>query len=137
MQSLMLMAPWMQQFADAASCSKSFMGLKTWFAYFPASWFGGGGYGACDINKNFQLLPTNGQSGLLLIGLAIADDLLRIAALVAVGYVIYGGIQYETSNGDPNATKTAQQTIINALIGLVLAILAASIVGFVGDQLGK
>ena len=137
MQSLLLITPWLQQFADANSCSKSFMGLKTWFAYFPASWFGDGAGNACGINKNFQLLPASGQSGLLLIGLAIADDLLRIATLVAVGYVIYGGIQYETSNGDPNATKTAQQTIINSLIGLVLAILAASIVGFVGDQLGK
>ena len=136
MQSMTLLFPWLQQFADAQSCSKSILGLKTWFAYFPPDWFGGAGYGTCDINDKFQLLPQNGQSGLLLIGLAIADDLLRIAALVAVGYVIYGGTQYITSGGSPEGVKKAQNTIINALIGLVIAILAAAIVAFVGGQLG-
>jgi hypothetical protein len=71
-----------------------------------------------------------------LIGLAILDDLIRIAALVAVGYVIYGGIQYVTSQGSPDATGKAQQTIINALIGVVLATLAASIVNLIGTRLG-
>jgi hypothetical protein len=55
---------------------------------------------------------------------------------VAVGYVIYGGIQYVTSQGSPDATKKAQQTIINALIGVVLAVLAASIVAFIGNRFG-
>ena len=76
------------------------------------------------------------HSWFLLIGLAILDDLIRIAALVAVGFVIYGGIQYVTSQGSPDQTKQAQQTIINALIGLVLAILASSIVAFIGNRLG-
>jgi len=144
-QPLAIVLPALGQFADAASCSKSFLGLgfKTWFAYFPASWFGptsGGGtaYGACDINNNFQWLSQNGGgSGLLLIGLAIVDDLIRIAALIAVGYVIYGGFKYMTSGGSPDGTKQAQNTIINALIGVVIAILAASIVSFVGVKLSS
>jgi hypothetical protein len=127
----------LSQFAAPAGCSKSFLGLKTWFAYFPNGWFGGPGYGACDLNTAFskQILPDSGQSALLLIGLAILDDLLRIAALVAVGYVIYGGFNYMTSNGSSDGTKRAQQTIINALIGLGLAITAASVVAFIGNKL--
>ena len=69
----------------------------------------------------------------MLIALALLDDLIRIAALVAVGYVIYGGIQYSTSQGSPDATKKAQSTIINALIGVSMAVLAASIVAFIGN----
>lgn len=77
------------------------------------------------------------HSPLLLIVLAVLDDLIRVAALVAVGYVIYGGIQYVTSQGSPDSTRRAQQTIINALIGVTLAILAAAIVGFIGNSLGS
>ena len=124
----------------AAGCSGSFLGLKTWYAYFPDNWFGGGNYGKCDINSNFQFLDTighTGHSGVLLIGLAILDDLIRIAALVAVGYVVYGGIQYVTSQGSPDQTKKAQQTIINALVGVVIAIFAATIVTFIGNKLSS
>lgn len=127
-------SPLLQTFA--ANCSKpTFLGLQPWYQYLP---YGPDKYGqgTCVIN-----LDPNGllgaHSSLLLIGLAVIDDLLRVAALVAVGYVIYGGIQYITSGGSPDTTKRAQSTIINALIGLVLAILAASIVAFIGNQLGS
>ena len=114
---------------DANSCSKPFLGLETWFHFLPASSFNDD----CTI-KSFNALGAN--SDFLLIALAILDDLIRVAALVAVGYVIYGGFAYMTSQGSPDATKKAQQTIINALIGLVVAILAASIVTFIGGRLG-
>jgi len=130
-----------QIFANApANCSKPFLGLQQWFAYFPSSWFGptttNKALGACDINDSFSLFSGGGEpSGVLLIAFAILDDLLRVAALVAVGFVIFGGIQYITSQGSPDATKKAQQTIINALVGLVIAIMAASIVAFIGNRL--
>jgi hypothetical protein len=76
------------------------------------------------------------HSAFLLIGLAILDDLIRVSALVAVGYVIYGGILYMTSQGSPDMTKKAQQTIINALIGLGIALIAVAMVSFIGNQLG-
>jgi len=79
---------------------------------------------------------SHSTSPFLLVALAILDDLVRIAALVAVGFVIYGGIQYMTSQGSPESTKKAQQTIINALIGLVVAVLASSIVAYIGGNLG-
>ena len=120
----------LQTLASANSCSKPFFGLKTWFHYLPDSAF----TSDCTI-KNFNALGSN--SGFLLIGLAILDDLIRIAALVAVGYVIYGGIQYATSQGSPDATKKAQSTIINALIGVSVAILAASMVAFIGNRIGS
>jgi len=140
----MFLLPYVHVFAaSASSCTKSFLGLVPWFGYFPDKWFGPAnpdtGMRACDLNSGFSqhLLPKTGQSGILLIGLAVIDDLIRIAALVAVGFVIYGGIQYVTSQGAPDATTKARETIINALIGLVLAILAATIVAFVGNKLSS
>ena len=113
----------------AGSCQRTFFGLKSWYAYLQLN-----GYPDCSV-KNFTLL--GGQSSFLLIGLAILDDLIRVAALVAVAFVIYGGIQYVTSQGSPEDTTKARQTIINALVGLLLAIVAASLVSFVGSKLGN
>ena len=129
-----------QVIAAANGCGNSFLGLETWYTYFPSSWFGvtvNQVTYKCDLNNSFQLLPSNGESGLLLIGMAVLDDLIRIAAMVAVGYVIYGGFLYMTSQGSPDGTKRAQGTIVNALVGLVIAILAASIVSFIGNRLGS
>ncbi|MEX0668676.1 MAG: pilin [Candidatus Saccharimonadales bacterium] len=56
---------------------------------------------------------------------------LRVAALVAVGFIIYGGIRYIMSQGNPDALTAAKKTVTNAVIGLLLAILATTIVGFI------
>ena len=55
--------------------------------------------------------------------------------MVAMGYTIFGGFKYMTSQGEPDATKKAQGTVTNALIGLAIAMLATAIVGFVGGKL--
>lgn len=119
--------PLLHTFA-ANSCQRTFFGLKPWYAYLNPDPSKG-----CAIN----LTLLGSHSSLLLIGLAILDDLIRVAALVAVAFVIYGGIQYVTSQGSPEDTTKARQTIINALVGLLLAIIAASLVSFVGGKLGN
>ena len=114
-----------------ANCSSSFFTLEPWYQYLSVD------PKTCDVTNFNSTNILGGSSPFLLIGLAILDDLIKIAALVAVGFVVYGGIQYVTSQGAPDATKKAQQTIINALVGVVLSIVAASIVSFIGNQLGK
>lgn len=73
---------------------------------------------------------------LLAIGLAVVDGLLRVGGVVAVVFVIYGGIRYITSQGEPENTKAALSTIINAFIGLVIVIISTAVVHFVGSSLG-
>jgi len=132
---------YLRQFAFTCTggANDTLFGLVPWYEYLTPTINAGG----CDPRsfQNFQNTGGTGffgaQSPILLIGLAILDDLIRIAALIAVGYVIYGGIQYVTSQGSPDATRKAQQTIINALIGVTVAILAAAIVGFIGNSLVK
>ena len=110
-------------------CKETFFGLKTWYHYLKVD-------GTCSI-VDFQFLPTasDGRSDFLLILLALVDDLLRVAGLVAIGFVIYGGILYVTSQGSPDQTQKAQSTIQNALIGLVVAILAVAFVSFLGSRI--
>lgn len=59
-----------------------------------------------------------------------------IAGLVAVVFIIKGGFNYLTSQGDPGKTKTAMQTIIYAVVGLVVVILAALITNFIITSTG-
>lgn len=111
----------------AAGCgNNSFFGLPTWYQYLKTGM--NGTTGRCEIDFNMP-----GDIPLIL--LAIVDILLRVAGLVAVAFVIYGGVQYVVSQGEADKTAKAKGTIINALVGMVLAILAATIVGFIGNRL--
>jgi hypothetical protein len=57
-----------------------------------------------------------------------------IVGVVAVIMIIFGGFRYITSGGDSNNVSAAKNTIIYALIGLVVVALAQFIVKFVLDQ---
>ncbi|HSH55902.1 MAG TPA: hypothetical protein VK983_03685 [Candidatus Limnocylindrales bacterium] len=105
-----------------------FFGLKPWYQYLKTE-------KDCTV-RDFQVLGGTSGSDFLLIGLALVDDLLRIAGFVAIGYVIYGGILYITSQGSPEQTGKAQNTIQNALVGLVITVVAVAFVGFLGARLG-
>lgn len=61
----------------------------------------------------------------------ITNVLLFLLGAIAVIMIIIGGIRYVTSNGDSSATKAAKDTILYAVIGLIVAILAYAIVNFV------
>jgi hypothetical protein len=133
----MLLTPAINMFA--AGCSKpTFLGLIPWYQYLQLSSDAAGHCAVTDFNPGgtSQRFVLGSHSSFLLIALALLDDVLRIAAFVSVGYVIYGGITYITSQGSPDQTKKAQSTIINALIGLAIALLSASVVAFIGNKLG-
>lgn len=70
---------------------------------------------------------------------ATLPNVLRIAfqlsALLSVLFVAIGGIKYTTSNGDPQGIKKAKDTIMYALVGLVVSLSAAIIMSFVSARL--
>lgn len=114
----------------ATACKPTFLGLVPWYQYLKLN-------GACQVNQ-FHLLSGSGSSSdLPLVLLAIVDDLLRITGLVAVIFVIYGGVTYATSQGNPDQTSRAQSTIINALVGMAVALIAVTAVSFLGSSLSK
>jgi len=117
----------------SASCKQStFFGLKSWYYYLQRKVVDG------DCMITFNVLPSNGsgRSDILLIVLALVDDLLTLAGILAIGYVIYSGVLYLTSQGSPDSTQKAQHALQNALIGLVICVLAIAIVRFLGAKLG-
>lgn len=61
----------------------------------------------------------------------IINFLLILAGLVAAIYIIYGGVRYIISRGDENEAEAAKNTILFAVIGLIVIGFAAAIVNFV------
>jgi len=67
----------------------------------------------------------------------IVNILLFVLGAIAVIMIIIGGIRYTTSNGDSGQVSSAKNTILYAVVGLVVAILAYAIVNFVIDSFKK
>lgn len=65
----------------------------------------------------------------------ILRTVLAAAAILSVVFVAFGGIKYTLSGGDPQGLSKAKDTILYALVGLVVAISAFTIVSFVGSRL--
>ena len=59
-----------------------------------------------------------------------------MAGIVAVGFIVYAGVNYAISTGDPGKVAKAHKTIMYALIGLAIVILAAVITNFVLGAVG-
>lgn len=126
--------------AGPAQCKpRYFFGIPSWDTYLWEA-----GYvshntvtKACEFNV--QLVGGGGLdfTAVSLIGLGILDIALRLAGLVAVGFIVYGGVQYVLSRGEPDRAKKAQGTIINAVIGLGVAVIAATVVSFIGNRIGS
>lgn len=80
------------------------------------------GLGGCDANpeKGINTLIAN-----------IINLISIIIGIIAVVMVIFGGFKYITSGGDSSKATSARSTIIAALVGLVIVVLAQFIVQFV------
>src|ERR1035438_6852916 len=76
--------------------------FPTWYEYLP---------GKKDFYHHCFPQITS-LTDIWLIVAALIEILLRVAAIAAVAMVIYGGIQYTTSQGSPEATAKAKSTII-------------------------
>jgi hypothetical protein len=61
---------------------------------------------------------------------SIVSVLLVVASALAVLYVVWGGVRYIMSAGAAEKTKIARATILNALIGLGIVLLAYVIISF-------
>lgn len=75
--------------------------------------------------------PSNLFSGDDSIFRQIVNIMLFIVGAVAVIMLIFGGIRYVTSGGAQDQVTAAKNTIMYAIIGIVVAILAFAVVNFV------
>lgn len=86
--------------------------------------------------ETIELKPTGPFAGLVNITLpsiipVVIQSILIIAALVALVFLIFGGIKWITSGGDKAATEAARNTITAALVGLMVVFAAWAIIRLV------
>ena len=61
----------------------------------------------------------------------IINGITLALGIVCVVFILYGGVQYMTSAGDPGKLQKAKHTILYACIGLIICVLAFAITNFV------
>lgn len=61
----------------------------------------------------------------------ISKVLIFLVGAISVIMLIFGGVRYTVSGGDQKAVEAAKNTILYAIIGIIVAILAYAVVEFV------
>ena len=69
--------------------------------------------------------------------LEIIRVIVGMLGIVAVVFIIIGGVGYMTSSGDSGKVKKAKDTILYAVIGLIICALAFAIVNFAISTINK
>ncbi len=67
----------------------------------------------------------------------VIGTMLFVVGLLAVVMLIYGGIRYVTSHGDKAQVTAAKETIMYAVVGLVVAIAAFAVVQWITNDVFK
>ncbi len=91
---------------------------------------------AADLPEVTPVTPT-GDLSIASVLSTIIQWILGLAGGVAVLFLILGGLQYITSSGNKDKAEQAKQTILYAVIGLIVIALSFVIVAFVAQNVGK
>lgn len=104
-----------------------FLNMPTWYKYLP----GTTEFGKCTPVIDIEHRPSDVAK----IALAVLEIILRVAGIVAVIFVIWGGFIYLLSQGDAEKVKGARETIVHALVGMAIAVSATAIVNLLARSI--
>jgi hypothetical protein len=76
--------------------------------------------------------PLTGTTGLLLRAASLITVIIGIASFIII---IYGSIKYITSGGEPASVENAKNTVMYALVGIVVALASQAIIVFVVNNI--
>jgi TRAP-type C4-dicarboxylate transport system permease small subunit len=107
--------------ANHGGCDHPFLGFPSWTRGLTID-------GANCTISNFAL------NGVWVIVLNVLEILLRVGALMAVGYIIYGGFKMISSQGQPDHVKSAKDTITNAVVGVIITMVSATAVSVIAQR---
>lgn len=85
----------------------------------------------CGLTPNSPVCVAAQKDNATSMVTIIINTMLYVLGIIAVVMIVVGGIRYTTSAGDASRVKGAKDTIMYAVVGLIVAILAFAIVNFV------
>jgi hypothetical protein len=83
------------------------------------------------LNTQFDKVSTANPHAAAQVATSLANILIFLVGATAVIMVILGGLRYVVSNGDSKNVEAAKNTILYAIVGVVVAILAYATVSLV------
>lgn len=116
----------------AADCNSGFLGFPAWYD------------GLIDDNDdNCNIISPNdpriGGLGPFIwrIVLNIIEIALGLLGYISAGFTLYGGFLFITSSGKPESAAKARKTMLDAIIGLAIAMGSIAIVNFIAEGIIK
>jgi len=91
--------------------------------------------GLCMPQSSFDAKSIAGASTLTGLALTVINYLLILAGLIAVIALVIGGFWYITAAGNEEQSEKGRKAIMNAIIGVVVVVLAYAIVNILVDTL--
>lgn len=90
----------------------------------------------------YRGIPLNAQNvpqvttlnAVWIIVLNVIEMFMQLVGYFAAGYIIWGGFKYMKSQGNSQNIASAKSTIMNAAIGLGIALTSVAIVNFVSSR---
>jgi hypothetical protein len=107
----------------SAACAGNFIGFPAWYD----------GVTGPDCNV---VVDSGGLSPFIWrIAMNIVEILLVALGYIAAFFIIYGGVLFITSNGKPDKAILARKTILDAVVGLAIAMTSIAIVNFISGSI--
>lgn len=105
----------------AACTGGTFFGFPPWYACLPKDASGG--------PKLTKL------EDVWLIAFPLLESGIKAAGYTALGFILWGGIRFIKSQGNPGEITASRDTIRDAIIGLIICISSVAIVQFMASRL--
>ncbi|UTX51361.1 hypothetical protein KI440_00110 [Candidatus Saccharibacteria bacterium TM7i] len=107
----------------SAACTDRLLGVPTWYRGLTTG-------ADCTVE-----MPSGGSDEIggfvWKLALNIIEMVLVVVVYIAVGFILYGGFLFISGGGNPGTVEKARKSILNAVIGLVIAMAAIAIVNFI------
>lgn len=97
-----------------------FFGFPTWYEYLPTN---DAGDPSIENIMDFWLIAAAG-----------IEMVVRVAGMLAIAYFIYSGFVFMTSQGNPERVGAGRKGMINATVGLVVALMSANLVSLIAGM---
>jgi len=88
-----------------------------------------------DSGYAMQDIPTATSINIWELLLTVLTWFFNIALIVAAIFIVYAGWQYITAGGDDEKTKKGLSTLVQAIIGIAIILLAKVIIYFVSNMI--
>lgn len=86
----------------------------------------------CPVTGN-TTTGLNTPEGIAKLIINIASFVTYVVGAISVLFLVYGGFLYVTDTGDDKNSGKAKKILVNAVIGLIIAIVAITVVSVIGN----